>query len=69
MFALKKIRFEDDQIVYLKESFRYTKEINHPNIIRYHSLYLDSRERACYLVMELFEHKDLTAYHCLSEEV
>ena len=69
MFALKKICFEDDQIMYLKKNFCYMKEINHPHIIKYKSLYLDSRSRTCYLVMELFEHKDLTVYPHLSEDV
>lgn len=43
---------EDEQIMFLKNNFKYIKSLSHPNIIRYHVMYLDNRKKTCYLIMD-----------------
>lgn len=49
---MKCIDMEEEQIMFLKNNFKYIKSLNHPNIIRYHVMYLDNRKKTCYLIMD-----------------
>lgn len=40
LFAVKTITMDDEHIMFLKKNFKYIKALNHPNVIRYHCMYL-----------------------------
>lgn len=67
-YAVKKISFEVENLRSIKEYFHYVREIDHPSIIKFKSLYVSYSLRKAYLVMELFEHSDLEIYEVKKEE-
>lgn len=50
-YAVKKISFELENLRSIKEYFRYVRDIDHPSIIKYKSLYVSLNLRKAYLVM------------------
>lgn len=66
-YAVKKLSFDIENVGYLKRSFGYMKNIDHPSIIQYKSLYISLKERTGFLVMELFDSTDLQSYEIRGE--
>lgn len=52
VYAVKCMKMDKEQITFLKKNFLYIKSLNHPNIIKYKSMYLDLPKHTCYLVMD-----------------
>lgn len=43
------------------------KNLDHPNIIKYKSLYISLKQKTGFLVMELFDSTDLESYQVIEE--
>ena len=46
------MELNEEHCLFLKKNFKYIRNLDHPNIIKYKALYLDLQKRNCYLVME-----------------
>lgn len=68
IFAVKSIDMEEEQIMFLKNNFKYIKSLSHPNIIRYQVMYLDNRKKTCYLIMDYDNNASLKKRLDLSSE-
>lgn len=53
--------------MFLKANFKYIKSLQHPNIIRYHVMYMDNRKKTCNLVMDYDSNPNLLKFTDLSE--
>lgn len=51
-YAVKSMRMEEEQILFLKRNFNCIKQLSHPNVIKYRGLYLDMKKHMANLVME-----------------
>ena len=59
-FAVKIIKTRDEEVIEnVKREFEHLKKLQHPNVVRVHELLIDSRLGAIYLVMELFESREM----------
>lgn len=67
LFAVKTINTDVQHIQFLKKNFKYIKALNHPNIIRYHLMYLDSKKNTCHLVMDYDDNPSLEKFYDLPE--
>lgn len=52
-YAVKSFSIEEENLPALKSNFLVMKNLNHPNIVKYEALYVDTRRRMAWLVMEL----------------
>lgn len=53
---------DDEHIVFLKSNFKSIKALNHPNIIKYHELYIDRSKCTCRLIMDYDDSPDLSNF-------
>lgn len=59
-FAVKIIKSRDDELVFnVKKEYEKLRELQHGNIVSVHELIIDKLLGAIYLVMELFEGKEM----------
>ena len=68
MFAVKKIKVDQEHILTMKRDFITLKEMNHPNICRYKALYIQLQQRTAYLVMEYLNMPSLDQLNIDDEE-
>lgn len=66
-YAVKSFRFEDEHLPGLKANFLVINSLNHPNIINYEALYIDSKIHRGYLVMEFLPFPSLDTIKLKSE--
>jgi len=60
------MEFDEEHCLFLKKNFRYIRDLDHPNIIDYRSLFLDLHKRRTYLVMDYITMPSLEKAHNLS---
>ncbi len=59
------MKMDEEQILFLKSNFKEINALQHPNVIKYRNMYLDLKNKICFLVMDydnspdLLEFKDL----------
>lgn len=51
MYAVKTMAMDEEHILFLKKNFKVIRNLNHPHIIKYKTIYLDMKNKFCYLVM------------------
>lgn len=55
-------------MLFLKRNFKDIYILDHPNIIKYRNMYLDLKNKICYLVMDYDNHPNLLEYKDLEVE-
>jgi len=61
-FAVKMSEIEEEHILTLKKSFKAIRSLHHPDIIKYHAMYIAMHKRTCYLVMDYIPQPSLSDY-------
>jgi len=62
LYAVKKVKLEEEHVLRFRKDFITLKELDHPSICRYKGLYFDGDERLGYLVMEYMPFPSLADY-------
>ena len=63
LFAIKTHTTRDpEDIEAIRKEFLKVRALDHPNILKYHELYIDTNEGKVYLVMEYFNGSNLSEY-------
>ena len=68
IFAVKKFKVSEDNLLETKRNFIHVQKLNHPNICSYKALYFNNSQTFAYLVMESFPFPTLEGYLLKSEE-
>ena len=61
-YAVKQCRCDIENIVHIKQSYNHTKKLDHSGIIHYKGLYISPQKRVSHLVMEYFNHPELSSF-------
>lgn len=61
-YAVKMSEIEEEHILTLKKSFKAIQSLNHPDIIKYHAMYIAMHQRMCYLVMDYISQPSLSDF-------
>jgi serine/threonine protein kinase len=67
VYAVKKIKLEEEHVLRFRKDYIFLKELNHPSICTYKGLYFEENERLAYLVMEHLPFPSLAEYTIKSE--
>lgn len=59
---------DEEHIIFLKSNFKQIHALDHPNIIKYKSMYLDIKSNICYLVMDYITTPNLLECGDLAED-
>lgn len=59
---------DEEHIVFLKKNFKQIRSLDHPNVIKYKAMYLDYKNKICYLIMDYETSPSLKHYKDLSED-
>ena len=65
------MELDEEHILFLKKNFKEIYALEHPNIIKYRTMYLDLRKNICYLVMDYESMPNLLSFKAslLEEEI
>lgn len=61
-YAVKSMRMEEEQVLFLKKNFLSITHLYHGNVIKYQGLYLDMKRHTANLVMEYETMKPLSTF-------
>ena len=61
-YAVKSMRMEEEQVLFLKRNFLSITHLHHCNVIKYQGLYLDMKRHTANLVMEYETMKPLNTF-------
>jgi len=53
------MKMDEEHILFLKKNFKEIHALDHPNIVKYRTMYLDLKNKICYLVMDYETHPNL----------